>query len=65
MDISSLFPSSLPETTRLSSKGDQAVSNTGAVWPLARGKISGSLVGNPEGEGLVKGEKEGRMQNAY
>lgn len=48
----------------MSSKGDQAVSKTGAVWPLANGKISGNLVGNPVGEGALKAEKLGKTANA-
>ena len=61
----SLLPSSPAEVTRLSSNGDQAVSSTGPVWPLASGRMSGSFCGKPAGEGGVKGEYVGRIANAY
>ena len=48
----------------MSSNGDQAVSSTGAVCPLARGRISGSFVGKPDGTGGLKGENIGRRANA-
>jgi hypothetical protein len=79
-EMNALLPSSPPDTTMLSSKGDQAVSNlvrrqltvysfghstyTAAVCPLASGRMSGSLVGKPAGEGNAKGEKTGRTAKA-
>ena len=51
-----LFPSSPPDAKSPSSNGDQAVSKTGAVCPLASGIKSGNLIWKSLICGAVKGE---------